>query len=469
MMTRLGHVSFLPSVMVLLLATMKAASAQPDADAGGPRVELELEGGVERVFVSDDRSDDTRLVQLALRSVALADAHIPLRHVRVPAPGDVLFVVVGDSSDNGRLPRAESGELPRAGERIRAKVRDDGRGVWTAAGSNWFETIESALRRPEREVARDDDPGTPNRFIDLRGMRCEAKGVRGQLGLEVVQVQSEGPAHDAGFQVGDVIVAVGGSPISSVANVERLALEPKPLALAVLDVNSGRLANVTLAASPTAKVGRSQSAGPRDEPGSDPASRIADAIGISVETTRVGVRGAVKVATVEPARPAAMAGLEPGDVIVAVNRTRVANVDDFAQALPAQGGQVTLVVRDVRTGEEVPVEVRAVGARSTDNDRPQTPDTSTSASEGVTTDRFGIAGELTFYNEEAAVKVVSVKPGSPASRAGIRPGWVILKANDEPVLHPDDLEKAEEAAGGRLSLRVADPSTDRQSTIDIQR
>jgi hypothetical protein len=361
MMTCLAHVPFLPSVLVLLLATTNAALAQPNADAGAPRVELELEGGVERVFISDEQSDDTRLVQLALRSVALADARIPLRHVRVPAPGDVLFVVVGDSSDTGRFPRAESGELPRAGDRIRAMVRDDGRGVWTAAGTNWFETVESPLRRPEREPTTD----------------------------------------------------------------------------------------------------------PRRETDSSPASRIARSLGISVETARAGLRGAVKVATVEPTRPGAAAGLEPGDVIVAVNRTRVANIDDFAQALPAQGGQVTLIVRDVRTGEEVPVEVRAAGARSMDNDRPQTP--KTPAAEGVTTDRFGIAGELTFFNEEAAVKVVSVKPGSPASRAGIRAGWIILKANDEPVLHPDDLAKAEEAAGGRLTLRVVDPSTDRQHTIDIQR
>jgi hypothetical protein len=361
MMTLCGHVSLLPSVLVLWLATMNAALAQPASDAVAPRVELELEGSVERVFISDDRSDDTRLVQLALRSVALADARVPLRHVRVPAPGDVLFVVIGDSSDNGRLPRADSSELPRTGDRIRATIRDGGRGIWTAAGTNWFETIEAPIRRPEREQATD----------------------------------------------------------------------------------------------------------PRREPDSDAASRIARSLGISVETARVGLRGAVKVATVDPVRPGAAAGLEPGDVIVAVNRTRVANVDDFAQALPAQGGPIILLVRDVRTGEEVPVEVRAAGGRPMDNDRPQTPETP--VPEGVTTDRFGIAGELTFYNEEAAVKVVSVKPGSPASRAGIRAGWIILKANDEPVLHPDDLAKAEKAAGGRLSLRVADPSTDRQRTIDIQR
>jgi S1-C subfamily serine protease len=297
-------------------------------------------------------------------------------------------------------------------------------------------------------------------------MRCEAKVVRGQLGLSVVQVQSQGPARDAGFQVGDVIVAVGGNPIASAASVQQLALESKPLTLAVIDVNSGRLANVTLAASPTDKTGRPPTTAPRER-ASDPGTRIANVLGIAVETIRVGLGGAVKVATVDPTRPGAEAGLEPGDVIVAVNRTRIANVEEFAQALPAQGGKVTLVVRDVRTGNEVPVEVTALGGRSTiDNEGPSPtrPNTETG-----TADQLGLVTELAFYNEEAAVKVIEVRPGSPASRAGLRPGWIILKANDTPVLHPNDLAKAEENSGGRLTLRVVDPSNDRQSTINIQR
>jgi S1-C subfamily serine protease len=247
--------------------------------------------------------------------------------------------------------------------------------------------------------------------------------------------------------------------------VQELASEPKPLTLAVIDVNSGRVANVTLAA-PLAGDARRPRIDPATKPPSDSAARIANAIGISVETTRVGLRGAVKIATVEPAQPGAEAGLEPGDVIVAVNRTRVANIEEFAQALPEQGGKVTLVVRDVRSGNEVPVEVTAIGSRSSIEGEEASP--SRPAEEAGTADQLGLVTELTFYNEEAAVKVIGVKPGSPASRAGVRRGWIILQANDAPVLHPDDLAKAEENSGGRVTLRVVDPSNDRQSTVNIQ-
>jgi S1-C subfamily serine protease len=307
-------------------------------------------------------------------------------------------------------------------------------------------------------------------------MLCEPKLVKGQLGFEVVQVRDQGPARDAGFQTGDVIVAVGDVPVSSAAQIQQLAREPKSLQLRVIDVNSGRLADVTLPAPSVAESGVPRTGEPQQEGNPDPATRIADALGISVEPTRIGARGAVKVATVNRTKPGAEAGLEPGDVIVAVNQSRISTVDGFAEMLPAQGGLVTLLVRDVRSGEEVPIQARAGSSRSTVRDEEPTPErpvtdpsaTDPSSTDLSSTDRLGLSTELSFYNAEAAVKIVAVKPGSPASRAGMRPGWMILKANDTPVLHPDDLAKVEGNSTGRLTLQVADPSNDRQFTIDIE-
>lgn len=421
-------------------------------------VELELVGRVEHVFLSADRADDTRLVALALRSVSLQGADPPRGQLRIPAPGEVAYIVI--AYPRGAATSA-SDALPRVGDTIRGAVESAGRGQWRAVGADWYERIEHGDRPPGGGA-----PGEGQPLVELRGMSCQPQIVQGQLALAVVRVDRRGPAQEAGLQAGDVIVGIGGQPIVSLASVVQAAQGSKPLELSVVDVNTGRVARVSLGA---AISGAPQTA-PRDrEPGSSNANananaKLARALGITVEATRVGLGGAVKVATVEPGKPGAAAGLEPGDVIVAVDDARIADAAEFARALSNRGGRVTLIVRDVRSGREVPVEVLAVA-----NDRvlreAEPPPLSPPANAGAT-DRLGLSTELTFYEAEAAVRVVSVKPGSPASRAGVRPGLIILEVNDAAVMRPEDLTNAE-ASGGRLELRAVDPTNKRELTIAI--
>jgi serine protease Do len=81
---------------------------------------------------------------------------------------------------------------------------------------------------------------------------------------------------------------------------------------------------------------------------------------------------------------------------------------------------------------------------------------------------LGAVTELTFYDIEAAVKVTEVTPGSPAARAGLQPGLVILRANDKAILHPNDLNDAARKSGGTLKLTVVDPRSGRKGTVDVQ-
>jgi serine protease Do len=59
-----------------------------------------------------------------------------------------------------------------------------------------------------------------------------------------------------------------------------------------------------------------------------------------------GMSGVV-VADVKPDSPAAEAGFEPGDVIVAVNQRKIGNVTDYNNALKSaeQRGSATFLVR----------------------------------------------------------------------------------------------------------------------------
>jgi membrane-associated protease RseP (regulator of RpoE activity) len=52
------------------------------------------------------------------------------------------------------------------------------------------------------------------------------------------------------------------------------------------------------------------------------------------------------------------------------------------------------------------------------------------------------------------VEVLGVAPGSPAARAGLNPGDVILSANSGRVKAPDDLRRALALSGARLRLKV---------------
>jgi S1-C subfamily serine protease len=65
------------------------------------------------------------------------------------------------------------------------------------------------------------------------------------------------------------------------------------------------------------------------------------------------------------------------------------------------------------------------------------------------------------------VKITAVAPRSAAARAGLQPGWIIVKANGAAVLHPEALTKAASEADGRLVLEVIDPTTDRPRNITV--
>lgn len=458
------------AALTIYAAASIATHAQPSAHAqtAAPRgqvLELDIQGAVARVFSSDDPADEARAVEIELRSVAIGDDP-PASSVRMPAPGEVLFVIV--SGESHRYANRGGVSVPRVGEVIRATVAGDGRGLWSAAGADWFESAASSRQPPAPADGADEESDASTRPLAWRGMSSRPKIVGGRIVLEVATVDERGPARDAGLQPGDVIVGIGGRPIASLAVVRKLSASPDALDLAVIDVNSRRLAEVKLAASGVTAP-RDPEDVPTTEDDETPAARIARAMGVTLEVTRVGARGAVKVVKVAPGTAGAAAGLEPGDTIVAIAGTRVGSLDEFAAALPPGGGKIVLTVRDVRTGSEVPVEAAAASIRPMDADAETNSDAGAGAAPAgaPAADRAGLSTELTFYDAEAAVKIVAVKPRSPASRAGLRVGWIIVRAGDVPILHPDDLAKAEKA-GGQLTLRVVDPANRREFAVTLE-
>ena len=153
------------------------------------------------------------------------------------------------------------------------------------------------------------------------------------------------PAARAGLRQGDVIIAYQGSPVIDVGafrNRVSLTVPGSQAQLSVLREGRRRDLTVTigtLSEDKLAEVGRTQSAA---------------ALGLTVQTltpklaeqfdTQPGA--GVAVTEVEPRSIAALAGIEPGMLILQVNREPVSDAASFRRAIEeSPGSRVLLLIR----------------------------------------------------------------------------------------------------------------------------
>ncbi len=184
---------------------------------------------------------------------------------------------------------------------------------------------------------------------------------------------------------------------------------------------------------------------------------LGSTIGVVVERVRLGSQSGLKVVRVVPNSPAATAGIEVGDVLVGANGQSLDSEDQLEAAFRNSRGSLQLTVRDVRSGREASVTVRSAAGTGM---RPES---------APRARPLGVTTQLAFYGDQAVVKVTAVEPDSPAQRAGIAPGLLILTANGQRVESPEALSNIERSSSGSLALRVVDPETRRESTVAVRR
>jgi serine protease Do len=175
-------------------------------------------------------------------------------------------------------------------------------------------------------------------------------------GILIAQVEPGSPAAQAGLQRGDVILAMNGKPIESydMFRNEIAGLPPgTTVQLTVSRDNKTLERSVTLGERP-AETARGRQPPPQQAP---PETR--QALGVDVQNLTPGLaqrfgyqqQQGVIVTAVAPDSPADVAGIEPGDLILGVNRQSVTSVDQFARAIrqARQAGKALLLVqrRDV--------------------------------------------------------------------------------------------------------------------------
>ncbi|MDX2131988.1 MAG: trypsin-like peptidase domain-containing protein [Planctomycetota bacterium] len=146
-------------------------------------------------------------------------------------------------------------------------------------------------------------------------------------GVLVSRVVAESPAEKAGLKEGDVIVRYQGQWVNEVRLRNAIAVT-RPGSKAELEVRRADK-TVTLAAEVGDFASSVSELGQADfgDMGMTARTLTLD------ETRKMGYRNVrgVLVEDVRPNTPAARSGLEPGDIIVQVNRTTVTNVKQFAQ------------------------------------------------------------------------------------------------------------------------------------------
>jgi serine protease Do len=175
---------------------------------------------------------------------------------------------------------------------------------------------------------------------------AESLGLAEPHGALVADVMKDGPAKDAGVQVGDVIIEFDGHPLKDSNELPLMVARTKvgkSVGLKVIRNGKQETLDVTIRelADEGAEAATGESGGDFGMTVQPLTPEIAESLGLGQD-----VKGVV-VSSVTPGSSADDAGLRRGDVILEVNRQPVSDVRNYQQAMKgvAAGKSVLLLVR----------------------------------------------------------------------------------------------------------------------------
>ena len=190
---------------------------------------------------------------------------------------------------------------------------------------------------------------------DVNKALADSFGLEKPQGALVSAVEAGSPADKAGLRPGDIIVAVDGKPLEQSTDLPRVVGETKPgasLGLKVWRSGGSRDIRVSVGEAPAEKV----AAAGGDAEGATPAK-----LGLMVrpltpaERKASGVKGGVVVERAEG--PAAQAGIQPGDVILAFGNEKVESAEHLRKLIDKSKGSVAVLVKRDDATIYVPVKI----------------------------------------------------------------------------------------------------------------
>ncbi|MFA5914225.1 MAG: DegQ family serine endoprotease [Burkholderiales bacterium] len=169
---------------------------------------------------------------------------------------------------------------------------------------------------------------------------ADSFGLKRPTGALVASVEDDGPAAKAGIKAGDVILKFNGQTISSSSELPERVADVKPGTKATLEISrNGATKEIEV------KVGELKNDKVASAAGS---SEGHGRLGLAVrplspdERQQVGEKGLV----VEQASgPAARAGIQPGDLVLAVNGTPVKSVAQLRALVAKSGKTLALLIQ----------------------------------------------------------------------------------------------------------------------------
>src|SRR5947209_1540778 len=188
---------------------------------------------------------------------------------------------------------------------------------------------------------------------DVNQSLAQSFGMQRAEGALVSSVVKDGPAGRAGIEPGDVILSLNGQQISGSPDLPARVADLQPGTKAKLEVwrnHERREIEV--------KIGEAKGANaPLGQEDGDHQGRL----GLSVrpltpdEREQTGSKNGLVVQDAQG--PAAEAGLQPGDVLLAVNGTQITSVEQLRQLVASSGKHVALLVERGNARIFVPVDL----------------------------------------------------------------------------------------------------------------
>jgi len=190
---------------------------------------------------------------------------------------------------------------------------------------------------------------------DVPADMTETFGLSSPTGALIADVLADGPAGEAGFQRGDVVLEFNGKVIDDAAMLRNMVSQVVPgnEVAAIVWRDKKR---VTLTVKVARQPGESEIARGKDV---DPENAVVKDVGLEVANLDAMIRARFKIADeidgvvvtqVFYGGPAAQAGFEIGDVILEVNRKATTDVAQFKRMIEKSGSKAMLLVsREGRT------------------------------------------------------------------------------------------------------------------------
>ncbi|MDR3534413.1 MAG: Do family serine endopeptidase, partial [Rhodopila sp.] len=167
------------------------------------------------------------------------------------------------------------------------------------------------------------------------------------------------------------------------------------------------------------------------------------------------------LAGVQPDSPAAEAGLQPGDVIQAVNGVKVANPKELALNVAGiqPGDQAHLTVLHDGQARDISVKVGQMpNDQTAGNDNQGSGEHRAEIGLALAPLSSDMRNQLDVPDGTKGAVVQGVRPGSPAEAAGLQPGDVIVGVGTHPVASPAEavraMRNALKGSDHALALRV---------------